>query len=199
MKQETDYPNSGAIKIEVNPSTPTEFTLYLRAPRWSKGAECTINGESATPQTPEPGLLAIRREWKADDRVDLNFPMEFRLIKGRKAQDGRVAVARGPMLFTCNPKRNPDMANIDPRLMVLDPGSIEGPFPDDSVRPGGMACRAKVWMPGAWYPSEGTKELVLTEFADPGAVATYFLIPNPNDARAVADELVGAGKDVNSI
>lgn len=191
--QETEYPSSGDVKISVELSRTAEFTLYLRVPRWSKGAEVRVNGQPVKPDAPEAGLLATRREWKTGDTLELQLPMEIRLVKGRRTQEGRVAIARGPLVFTFNPKRNPEFANIDPRLLTLDPASVQGPSPDDSIHPGGVSCRARVWMPGAWYPGEPTHEIVLTEFADPDAIATYFHIPNPNDERIVDDELAGAG------
>lgn len=193
LQQESDYPNSGDTKIGVSLSHPAEFTLYVRIPRWSKSVEVRINGQAEPPNVPEAGLLAVRREWKTGDALEVRFPMDFRVVKGRRTQQGRVAIVRGPMVFTFNPKRNPELADKDPRLLTLDPGSIQGPFPDDSVRPGGMSCRAKVWMPGAWYPAEPAREIVLSEFADPDATATYFHIPNPGDERLVDDELTGAG------
>lgn len=196
LQQETGYPNSGDIKIGVNPSRPIEFPLYARIPRWSKNVEVRINGQVEAPSLPEECLLAVRREWKTGDILELRFPIEIRLVRGRRSQEGRVAVTRGPMVFAYNPKRNPEVADKDPRLLTLDPGSVQGPFPDDSVHPGGVCCRARVWMPGAWYPSEQTHEIILTEFADPDATATYFLIPNPNDERAVDDELCGTARNL---
>jgi hypothetical protein len=115
-------------------------------------------------------------------------------VKGRVAQAGRAAVARGPQVFCLSRSRNKDVKGLDTvdlRLLVLDPASIEGPIPDDSVRPGGIACRVKAWRPGDFYPhAKPTLDLTLTEFPDPDGEATYFLVPNPADERLVDDELM---------
>jgi DUF1680 family protein len=191
IEQQTDYPNSGNVKLILTPSRSKEFPLFLRLPRWAKQMTAKVNGENADLENVAPGLLRISREWKKGDAVELQIPMETRLIKGRKTQDGRVALMRGPIVFTYAPTHNPALDKFDPRMLTLDPGSIQGPFPDDSVHPGGMLCKAKVWEPGAWYPSAKTVEVTFTEFADPDSTGTYFLIPSPNDDRATDDELIG--------
>jgi len=194
LRQETDYPNSGRVRLTIGLAQPIEFTLCLRVPRWSPGVQIRVNGESATPEASGEGRISIRRTWKNGDTVDIEFPMAFRLVKGRRTQEGRAAIMRGPLIFTYNPERNPDLRDKAPRLFALDPSSIEGPFPDDSVHPGGLSCRVKIWEPGAWYPFAATRQAILTEYADPDAVATYFLTPNPNDARLVEDELAGTAE-----
>jgi hypothetical protein len=52
-----------------------------------------------------------------------------------------------------------------------------------------MCCTVRVWDPGAWYPGKTSRELTLTEFADPGAEAAYFHVPNPENPSYVGDEL----------
>jgi hypothetical protein len=70
------------------------------------------------------------------------------------------------------------------------PSSLSGPARDDSVRPGGLACRVQAWKPGAWYPSARPElRLVLTEFADPSAECAYFHVPDANAKDFGDDEL----------
>jgi hypothetical protein len=195
LTQETDYPNSGRVLLTVVEGGGP-FVLRARQPRWAKSVAVRVNGEMVEGGAVEkPGMLAVSREWKAGDRLEIEFPIEWRLVKGRKAQDGRAAAMRGPQLFAYNPERNPDMKGLEPRLFTLDDSAaIEGPIPDDSVRPGGMACKVRVWEPGAWYPHSASREIVLTEFADPGATWTYFHAANPQGDRMLDDELTGAWK-----
>ena len=191
LRQETHYPSAGGVSILVEPSQPVEFPLMLRIPRWCRKPTVTVNGES-TAGIPEAGrFFTVRRLWKAGDRVDLNFAMPWRLVKGRQAQAGRVAVMRGPLVFCLSRARNEKLKDVDLRLLTLDPSSISGPRPDDSVRPSGIACTVKAWGPGKWYPHGSPDlELRLTEFPDPGGEATYFNAPDPNAAEFVDDELL---------
>jgi DUF1680 family protein len=195
IRQETDYPASGRVVITVDPTQPAEFPLRLRIPRWCRAATVAVNDDSAVAAEPATdGFFAISRMWQAGDRVTLEMPMPWRLVKGRVAQAGRAAVARGPQVFCLSRSRNKHVKGLDTidlRLLVLDPSSIEGPIPDDTIRPGGIACRVKAWRPGVFYPHDPPAlELTLTEFPDPDGEATYFLVPNPADERLVEDELM---------
>jgi hypothetical protein len=192
VAQVTDYPTSGAVRVSVDPEEKAVFTLRLRIPRWCEGASVRINGQTA-PGTPESGtFFEIDREWQPGDVVDFDLPMALRLVAGRKAQAGRVAVLYGPRVFCLNPALNPDLALEDLRLISIDPATLEGPFPDPSGT-AGLACRVKAWRTTNWYPQASPDwELTLTEFPDPGGQATYFHVPNPNDSRFVEDELTPA-------
>jgi DUF1680 family protein len=195
IRQETDYPRSGRVVIAIDPARPAEFPLRLRIPRWCQGATVAVNDERAAAAEPAADrFFAITRTWQAGDRVTLEMPMPWRLVKGRVAQAGRVAVARGPQVFCLSRSRNKDVKGLDTldlRLLVLDPSSIEGPIPDDTIRPEGISCRVKAWRPGDFYPhTPPALKLTLTEFPDPDGEATYFLVPNPADERLVDDELI---------
>jgi len=84
---------------------------------------------------------------------------------------------------------NNHLDGVSPRLFALNPDTLEGPVPDDSVRPGGLSCTVGVWRPEVFYPSKISQSLTLTEFADPGCEHVYFHVPNPGDKRFMDDEL----------
>jgi DUF1680 family protein len=189
IRQQTDYPRSGQMAVTLEPAQPTRFTLRLRVPRWCTAAKITACGQPVDTRI-EPGtFVALDRMWKAGDRVALDLAMPWRLVRGRQAQAGRVAVARGPMIFCLSRERHPALAKLDLRLLTLAPNSLEGPQPDATL-PGGVACRVKAWGPGRWYPhAKPDLSLTLTEFPDPAGEATYFNVPNPHAAVIVDDEL----------
>ena len=117
--------------------------------------------------------------------------MPLRLVKGRKTQGGRVAVLRGPMVFCLNRTQRESLKSVDLRLLTLQSESLQGPAPDKSVRPEGLACKARFWTPGTWYPhAAADRQFLLTEYADPAGEATFFHVPNPNAAQFVDDELI---------
>jgi hypothetical protein len=195
ISQETDYPTSGTVKFRVEMQEPASFALSLRVPGWCNAVAIRVNGEPAS-GNPTPGTFhQIDREWNSGDQVEVDFPMAMRFVRGRKAQAGRVAIMYGPRVFCFNPAFNPDVNLDDLRLITIVPETLEGPFPDASVRPGGLACKVSAWLTTNWYPhAKPDWELTLTEFPDPGGQATYFHVPNPNDERFVEDELSGIVK-----
>ncbi len=193
LSQETDYPNSGHIVFNIDPSQPSTFALKFRIPKWSKGAKISINGKLEPVSFIPSQFAVVERNWKAGDQLTLDFPMEWRLVKGTKRQAGRVAVMRGPLLFCLNPEQNPVLAKKDGAdigKLIIDLASIEKlPVSDQSVRPDGIGCRLKAGSSDWAMGNPGNISLTLTEFADPNGKCTYF--KTPDLSLAVDDELTG--------
>jgi hypothetical protein len=191
LRQETTYPAGNQVDIAIEPAKPASFDLLLRIPGWAGGVVLTVNGQNAGVPA-RPGTFArITREWKPGDRIRLGLLMDFRLVRGRQRQAGRVAVLRGPLVFAWNPSSDPATAALDAADLgryTLDPRSLEL-VPDDSVRPGGVSARVGAWKPGYGTAAKHDLRIVLTEFADPGARATYFRLRDM--APAQPDELLG--------
>ena len=193
IKQETSYPNSGEVKLSFTCSEPLEFAFLFRTPRWAEHIACAVCNEPCSPNKSELGYATIKRVWKSGDTLTISMPMNWRFVRGRMIQDGRVALLRGPVLFTFSDK--PNVAVLKkcpkPRDLVLDPTTIGNPIPDDSVRPNGQKLVVK-----AWTNPERTGDpvdVVLTEFVDPHGIDVYFKVPNLNDTRPIRimdDELL---------
>ena len=83
VRQETDYPRSGKVRLTVRcKGTMDEWTLRLREPGWS-----AVSGK--------PVWREIRRVWRDGDVQELAFEMKPRAIQ----KDGHVAVTRGPVVL----------------------------------------------------------------------------------------------------
>jgi len=102
LKQETDYPWDGAVKISVEPQQGAQFELRLRIPGWCKGAAVKVNGVPFQPLQQEKGYAHINREWKSSDVLELTLPMPIERVYADpqvKADAGRVALQRGPIVY----------------------------------------------------------------------------------------------------
>jgi uncharacterized protein len=190
IQQETDYPNTGLVKIVVTPSEAAEFPLRLRIPRWCPTAKLTINSEPVVDVSSGEKPYTITRKWAAGDMVTLDMPMPWRLVRGRKLQEGHVALLRGPVVYCIGTAQNAELLKKykDPRELTIDPASLGQPVADPSVRPNGLKVLAKAWPPGARSEGAAPLDVVLTEFVDPSGIATYFRVPD--GAKTVDDELV---------
>lgn len=177
ITQETDYPNSGQIRIALDPARPANFALRLRIPAWATNATVSVNGRPEKSR-PEPGsFFALRREWKAGDVVELDLPMSWRLVKGRQRQAGRVAVLRGPLVFCLDPVPVAALAKqdgVELGYLALNPASLGDPVRDDTVRPNGLGCRVQAWNAGFGLSTHPDHEFTLSEFPDPDGRAVYF-------------------------
>jgi len=193
IEQETNYPSSGDVLLKIDPSKAAHFEVKLRIPGWCKAATVSVNG--GAPETVAGGRFhVLERTWKSGDVIELKMPMEWRFIRGRRSQVGRVAVLRGPVIFTFNPGCNLELtghSDFDPRLIAIHPLEVEPPAEDNSVRPGGVACKLKTWPPGkSPWPTTERIPLVLTEYPDPNGQGIYFITPDAAASAIVEDELI---------
>ena len=98
---ETNYPWDGHVHIEVNPDMPTTFGLKLHIPEWCKRSRVAVGGHTVQAE-PKGGYVELRREWHPGDTVELELPLEARLVAAnpRVVEDaGKVAVMRGPVVY----------------------------------------------------------------------------------------------------
>jgi len=196
LEQQTNYPSSGNVLLKIDPSEDAHFEVKLRIPRWCQEATISING-SRSASVAGGQFYGLERRWKEGDSIELKMPMEWRFIRGRRAQEGRAAILRGPVIFTFNPERNTELSTrsgFDARLLKIHPGEIDPPTIDESVRPGGVSCQIKVWPPGVQpWPIVPRVPLVLSEYPDPGGRAIYFTVPGEGKLLLVQDELISVG------
>ncbi|KPL09015.1 hypothetical protein AMJ85_07365, partial [candidate division BRC1 bacterium SM23_51] len=111
LRQKTDYPWDGRIRITVEPEQPSVFGLNLRIPGWSREATLSVNDEAIdlAPIT-RKGYARIEREWKAGDRVELILPLPVERIEAHpavRANLSRVALQRGPVVYCLEQVDNP--------------------------------------------------------------------------------------------
>ena len=103
IKQETNYPWDGAVRISVENSSAGEFTLATRIPGWSTGATAKLNGEEITiAENSEKGYLILNRDWKDGDTLELDIPMAVHTLYAHpniKQDVNRVALVRGPLVY----------------------------------------------------------------------------------------------------
>ncbi|UFU03712.1 glycoside hydrolase family 127 protein [Ruania suaedae] len=93
---ETDYPESGAIRIRVERSPDGEWTLSLRVPQWAAGTTVEIDGHV---QEVEPGYAQVEAP-PAGAEVVLTLPVAPRWIW----PDDRIDAVRGQVAVQCGPR-----------------------------------------------------------------------------------------------
>jgi DUF1680 family protein len=110
LKQETSYPWDGNVTLTLSLPAPSTFALHLRIPAWATGASATVNGSPVDLGAAVAGYLPIARTWQDGDVVQLTLPMAVRRVYSSpkvSANQGRVAIARGPIVFCLEGDDNP--------------------------------------------------------------------------------------------
>ena len=123
MVQKTDYPWKGTVSITVNPEVSKTFTVYVRVPNRQTSElyktvpvvntlnSLSVNGKAAL-MTADKGYIAITREWKKGDKIDLVIPMEIQQVTADEkieADKDRVALRFGPLMFNVEKADQPDI------------------------------------------------------------------------------------------
>jgi DUF1680 family protein len=98
---ETGYPRDGLVRVHVREDTAAPWTLTLRVPAWAVGARLVVTpaGENPVEEPAEPGVVTVRRSFRAGDLVELHLPVAARFTAADPRIDavrGCLAVERGP-------------------------------------------------------------------------------------------------------
>ena len=118
LKQVTNYPWDGKIKIVVDPDKQVAFDLYVRVPGWANNEpvpgdtyqfldsdsdkiSLNLNGKRIIFKMVN-GYAVINKNWKKGDVVEVSLPMPVRrIVASDKVKDNqnRVALQRGPLVY----------------------------------------------------------------------------------------------------
>ena len=141
IKQETNYPWDGDVKIFVDPESTGEFAIYVRIPGWAQNrplpsdlyrylsrsgeeVKLKINGRQIALDM-DKGFARIRRTWEKGDVIDLHLPMPVRrVLSHENIEDNRrkVALERGPVVYCAE---WPDNHGYVSNLVLADDVELE--------------------------------------------------------------------------
>ncbi|RYI21844.1 MAG: glycoside hydrolase family 127 protein, partial [Acetobacteraceae bacterium] len=102
LRQTTEYPWQGEVRITVEPAEEAAFGLMLRIPGWCQGATIRVNGEAVPTENRVRGYVRVERTWRKGDTVEIGLPMPVRAVESHpevKENVGRAAVMRGPLVY----------------------------------------------------------------------------------------------------
>jgi DUF1680 family protein len=104
LRQETDYPWSGAIKLIVDSAPAGPIALKLRIPGWlpDGAASLRINGQPADATLTSGTYAEVSRAWKAGDVLSLDLGFKPVLLEANPLVEetlNQVAVQHGPLIY----------------------------------------------------------------------------------------------------
>jgi uncharacterized protein len=129
LRQETNYPWDGTIRLTIQMEQPGELGLNLRIPGWCHSAHLEINGEEMSiAQNLRKGYVYIRRPWQPDDSVVLTLDMPAQRVWAHpdvRADAGCVALQRGPLVYCLETSDNPHALH---RIRLADDAILTSRF-----------------------------------------------------------------------
>lgn len=116
LTQSTQYPVDGAVVLRVDPASPSEFSIRLRIPAWSKHTAVTVNG---APVACAAGTYChVHRKWTAGDQIRLQIDLTVRVERGERNAAGLGVAYRGPVLLALDSGRDRHSLSSPPTLRL---------------------------------------------------------------------------------
>lgn len=123
LRQETEFPWSGRVRLVVERPLDGGMTLRLRVPAWAASARLRINLGPEQKADGPGGWWDITRTWQAGDVVDLDLemaPIWWEAHPWVEESYHQVAVQRGPLVYCL------ESADLPRGVSVTDVGVVPG-------------------------------------------------------------------------
>ncbi len=98
LTQTTTFPESSGTTLKLQLQQPSEFTLKLRHPRWSKSAVVLVNGKEMVRSSNPCSYVDVSRKWHSGDVIELRLTMDIATDSAPAAPD-IVAFTYGPLVL----------------------------------------------------------------------------------------------------
>lgn len=98
LRQETDFPSKETTVLTIQTEDPVRTTVYLRYPSWSQKVKVMINGKRMSVKQKPGSYIAVTREWKNGDRIEVVYPMRLQL-ETTPDNLNRGALVYGPVVL----------------------------------------------------------------------------------------------------
>ena len=104
LKQETDYPWNGTVKITIAEAPVRPIALKLRIPGWTHPGTTSVrvNGQKADGAPQPGGYFQLQRTWKHGDVVELTMDFAPVLLEANPLVEetlNQVTVKYGPLIY----------------------------------------------------------------------------------------------------
>lgn len=185
IRQLTDYPLSGKMRLEIDPVASGAFALCLRVPGWVSGRAVPgdlyvyqpaggtvpaiqVNGQSQAVAINEAtGYVTLQRRWNPGDIVEWDLPMSPKKVYAAPevaGVSGQVALERGPLVYCAEGADNGgtvlnrQMASTSDIREKMLPNKLGGILQLETTGPGGDTL---VWIPYYAWSHRGPNEMTV--------------------------------------
>lgn len=105
IEQSCGFPLSSGATLEFSLDGEATFAVLIRPPRWAEPLSIRGIPEAALSDL---GFLVIpARAWRSGDRIDIDFALGSRLVRGDFGNSGRAALQWGPLVLAYDEAHDP--------------------------------------------------------------------------------------------
>jgi DUF1680 family protein len=111
VRQETDFPVTGDIRLQIRADSPVRGRLRIRVPGWADGIE--IDGVPV--EAADRGYVVIDRVWHTDT-VEVRLPLRPRVLTAHhfvEEATNQVCITRGPVVYCVESADLPDGVGLE--------------------------------------------------------------------------------------
>lgn len=124
LRQETDYPWNGAVKLIIEEAPAAETTLKFRIPGWLSADQVSVQLNGAPlPNQFQPGTYGfIKRTWKSGDTVELAMNFSPTLWEANPLVEetvNQVTIKYGPLVYCVESNDLPEGVRLEDVALSL--------------------------------------------------------------------------------
>jgi DUF1680 family protein len=129
LRQETDYPWAGAVKLIIEDAPAAPVSLRLRIPGWLHAGAATlrVNGEPVAAPLVPGSYAEVSRAWKPGDTVALDLAFQPVLVEANPLVEetlNQVAVKYGPLVYCLESNDLPAGVRLQDVALGRTPGAF---------------------------------------------------------------------------
>jgi DUF1680 family protein len=99
VRQETKFPKNGTVVLKIKAEKPVTFALKIRHPAWAAdGLKISVNGQKQKIASAPGSYLAVQREWRNGDSVEIQLPMKLH-TEFLPGTTNEIALLYGPIVL----------------------------------------------------------------------------------------------------
>ena len=99
VTENTTYPFSGTVQLNLTTTNSVTFPFYLRVPQWCSNNWIQVNGQTIATNSKASSYVCIQRSWTNGDQIVLNFSRQITL-RTWATNNNCVSVNYGPLSFS---------------------------------------------------------------------------------------------------
>lgn len=192
LKQESDYPWNGAVRLTVAEAPGRDLVLKLRIPGWLPpgAAALQVNGQRIEENIKPGSYFEVKRTWKPGDVVSLALNFKPSLWEANPLVEettNQLTVRNGPLVYCLESNDLPDSVRLTDVALALDEAhgnfdprreTIAGANVVTLTLPA-LALGRRPWEPGQLYRAASTP----TPREFPLKLVPYFAWGNRGDTE----------------
>jgi hypothetical protein len=124
--QRSHFPFESGSTLEMRPTKPARFAVFIRAAPWAGPISFRVNGKAVSCAVEKGWFVIAARKWKSGDKIEMAYHLGPALVQGEHTNKGLAALEWGPFVMafdsaantTLPPVNQIKFADIKPRLLA---------------------------------------------------------------------------------